>query len=253
MMKPPVPILLAALLSALLSSGAAQAAQLSVAVASNFTAPMRKIAAAFEKETGHSLVLSFGSTGKFYAQIVNGAPFEVLFAADEKTPLRLETEGHGVAGTRQTYAIGKLVLWSKQGGYVDDKGEVLRGGTFDRIALADPKLAPYGAAAMQALQALGLADALAGKFVQGENISQTFQFIASQNVPLGFVALSQVYADGRLTEGSAWQVPESLYEPIRQDALVLAKGKQNVAAHELMKFMKGMTASDIVRSYGYGR
>lgn len=253
MMKPPVPILLAALLSALLSSGAAQAAQLSVAVASNFTAPMRKIAAAFEKETGHSLVLSFGSTGKFYAQIVNGAPFEVLFAADEKTPLRLETEGHGVAGTRQTYAIGKLVLWSKQGGYVDDKGEVLRGGTFDRIALADPKLAPYGAAAMQALQALGLADALAGKFVQGENISQTFQFIASQNVPLGFVALSQVYADGRLTEGSAWQVPESLYEPIRQDALVLAKGKQNVAAHELMKFMKGMTASDIVRSYGYGQ
>lgn len=252
-MKPPVPILLAALLSALLSSAAAQAAQLSVAVASNFTAPMRKIAAAFEKETGHSLVLSFGSTGKFYAQIINGAPFEVLFAADDKTPLRLETEGHGVAGTRQTYAIGKLVLWSKQAGYVDDKGEVLRGGTFDRIALADAKLAPYGAAAMQALQALEFADTLAGKFVQGENISQTFQFVASRNVPLGFVALSQVYADGRLTEGSAWQVPESLYEPIRQDALILAKGKDNVAAHELMKFMKGATASNIVHSFGYGR
>lgn len=252
-MKPPVRVPLAALLTALLTSGATQAAQLSVAVASNFTAPMRKIAAAFEKETGHSLLLSFGSTGKFYAQIVNGAPFEVLFAADEKTPLRLETEGHGVAGTRQTYAIGKLVLWSRQAGYVDDKGEVLRGGTFDRIALADPRLAPYGAAAMQALQALGLADALAGKFVQGENISQTFQFVASRNVPLGFIALSQVYENGRMTEGSAWQVPESLYEPIRQDALILAKGKNNVVAHELMKFLKGMTASDIVRSYGYGQ
>ena len=129
--------------------GSLQAAELSVAVAANFTAPMQKIAKAFEKETGHTLALSFGSTGKFYAQIKNGAPFEVLFAADDETPARLEREGQGVEGTRFTYAIGKLVLWSKQPGLVDDKGEVLRTGSFDRIALADPKLAPYGAAAMQ--------------------------------------------------------------------------------------------------------
>ncbi|WP_068636699.1 molybdate ABC transporter substrate-binding protein [Thauera butanivorans] len=227
------------------------AADLSVAVAANFTAPMQKIAEVFEKDTGHKLVLSFGSTGKFYAQIKNGAPFEVLFAADDETPARLEREGDGVAGTRFTYAIGKLVLWSKQAGLVDDQGEVLRKGRFERIALADPRLAPYGAAAMQTLNKLGLADSLASKFVQGENIGQTYQFVATQNAPLGFVALSQVYADGRVTEGSAWIVPGELYEPIRQDVLVLAKGKDNAAAAALMDYMKGDTARDIIRSYGY--
>ncbi|WP_341650212.1 molybdate ABC transporter substrate-binding protein [Thauera humireducens] len=230
----------------------AHAAELSVAVAANFTAPMQKIAEAFEKETGHKLVLSYGSTVKFYAQIKNGAPFEVLFAADDETPARLEQEGQSVAGTRFTYAIGKLVLWSKQPGLVDEQGEVLRTGAFERIALADPKLAPYGAAAMQTLRKLGLADALGSKFVQGENIGQAYQFVATQNAPLGFVALSQVFAEGRLTEGSAWMVPETLYEPIRQDAIILARGKDNPAAPELMRYLRGDAAKAIIRSYGYG-
>ena len=242
----------AVLMAGLFLSAPLQAAELSVAVAANFTAPMQKIAAAFEKETGHKLALSFGSTGKFYAQIKNGAPFEVLFAADDETPARLEQEGQSVAGTRFTYAIGKLVLWSKQPGLVDDKGEVLRTGSFDRIALADPKLAPYGAAAMQTLNKLGLADTLRSKFVQGENIGQTYQFVATQNAPLGFVALSQVFVDGRVTEGSAWMVPETLHDPIRQDALILAKGKDNPAAPELVRYLKGETAKNIIRSYGYG-
>lgn len=228
------------------------AAELNVAVAANFTAPMQKIAAAFEKETGHKLALSFGSTGKFYAQIRNGAPFEVLFAADQETPARLEQEGLGVAGTRFTYATGKLVLWSKQPGLIDDKGEVLRTGSFERLALADPKLAPYGAAAMQTLNQLGLADALAGKLVQGESIGQAYQFVATRNAPLGFVALSQVYAEGRLTEGSAWMVPEALYTPIRQDALILAKGRDNAAAADLMRYLQGEAAQAVIRSYGYG-
>lgn len=242
----------AVLMAGLFLSAPLRAAELSVAVAANFTAPMQKIAAAFEKETGHKLALSFGSTGKFYAQIKNGAPFEVLFAADDETPARLEQEGQSVAGTRFTYAIGKLVLWSKQPGLVDDKGEVLRTGSFERIALADPKLAPYGAAAMQTLTQLGLADTLSSKFVQGENIGQTYQFVATQNAPLGFVALSQVYAEGRVTEGSAWMVPEALYEPIRQDALILARGKDNTAAAELMRYLQGDAAKAVIRSYGYG-
>ena len=247
-MKPVAAILIAGLFL----SAPLQAAELSVAVAANFTAPMQKIAAAFEKETGHKLALSFGSTGKFYAQIKNGAPFEVLFAADDETPARLEQEGQSVAGTRFTYAIGKLVLWSKQPGLVDGKGEVLRTGSFERIALADPKLAPYGAAAMQTLTQLGLADTLSSKFVQGENIGQAYQFVATQNAPLGFVALSQVYAEGRVTEGSAWMVAETLYEPIRQDALILAKGKDNTAAAELMRYLQGDAAKAVIRSYGYG-
>jgi len=247
-MKP----LVSVLMTGLFLCAPAHAAELSVAVAANFTAPMQNIAEAFEKETGHKLVLSYGSTGKFYAQIKNGAPFEVLFAADDETPARLEQEGRSVTGTRFTYAIGKLVLWSKQPGLVDEQGEVLRTGAFERIALADPKLAPYGAAAMQTLRKLGLADALGSKFVQGENIGQAYQFVATQNAPLGFVALSQVFAEGRLTEGSAWMVPETLYEPIRQDAIILARGKDNPAAPELMRYLRGDAAKAIIRSYGYG-
>ena len=247
-MKP----LAAVLIAGLFLSAPLQAAELRVAVAANFTAPMKKIAEAFEQETGHTLALSFGSTGKFYAQIKHGAPFEVLFAADDETPARLEREGEGVAGSRFTYAIGKLVLWSTQPGLVDDQGEVLRSGAFERIALADPKLAPYGAAALQTLNALGLADALARKFVQGENIGQTYQFVATRNAPLGFVALSQVFADGRVTEGSAWIVPQTLYAPIRQDALILARGKDNAAAAELMRYLQGEAAKAVIRAYGYG-
>ena len=166
-----------ALLAAATSSTRAE--DVNVAVAANFTAPMQKIAALFEKDTGHKAVLSFGATGKFFAQIQNGAPFQILVAADDTTPAKIERNGLGVSGTRFTYAVGKLVLWSKAPNFVDDKGEVLKTGKFDRLALADPKLAPYGAAAIEAMTKLGLVDQLRPRFVQGENISQTFQFIAT--------------------------------------------------------------------------
>jgi len=229
----------------------AQAAEVSVAVAANFTAPMQKIATAFEQDTGHKAILAFGSTGKFYAQIKNGAPFQALLAADDETPARLEREGLGVGGTRFTYAIGRLVLWSRQPGLVDDKGNVLRSGKVVRIALADPKLAPYGAAAVDVLNGLGLMPALAPKLVQGENIAQTYQFVATGNAELGFVALSQVFADGKLTQGSAWTVPVALHAPIRQDAVVLATGKDNAAAAALMAYLRTDKARAIIRSFGY--
>jgi len=229
----------------------AQAAEVSVAVAANFTAPMRKIAQTFEQETGHKAILSFGSTGNFYAQIRNGAPFEILLAADDETPIKIEKEGLGVAASRFTYAIGKLVLWSKQPGFVDDRGEILRSGKFQRIAVANPKLAPYGAAALETMTQLGVLQALQPKFVQGENIAQTFQFVATENAQLGFVALSQVMTDGRIAQGSAWTVPSSLHAPIRQDALLLVKGKDNPAATALMNFLQSDRSRLVMRSYGY--
>ena len=230
----------------------AHADEVAVAVASNFTAPMQKIAAEFAKDTGHKAELSFGATGKFYAQINHGAPFGVLLAADDTTPAKIASEGKGVAASRFTYAVGKLVLWSKQDGYVDAQGTVLKTGKFQHLAIANPKLAPYGLAAMQALDKLGLTAQVRPRIVQGENIGQTYQFAASGNAPLGFVALSQVFVDGRVTEGSAWMVPETLHDPIRQDALILAKGKDNPAAPELVRYLKGETAKNIIRSYGYG-
>jgi molybdate transport system substrate-binding protein len=231
--------------------GAAHAAEVSVAVAANFTAPMQKIAARFEQDTGHKAVLAFGSTGRFYAQIRNGAPFQVLLSADDETPARLEREGAGVAGSRFTYAIGRLVLWSSQPGLVDAQGAVLKSGQFDKLALADPKLAPYGAAAIEALGALGLLDALRPRFVQGENIAQAHQFVATGNASLGFVARSQVFADGRVTSGSAWVVPANLHTPIRQDALLLDKGRDNPAAAALLQYLRGDRARDVMRAYGY--
>jgi len=234
-------------------SASIQAAQVNVAVAANFTAPMKEISAQFEKDTGHKAALSFGATGKFYAQIKNGAPFQVLLAADAATPAKLENEGLGVAGTRFTYAIGKLALWSKQPGVVDAKGQVLHTEKFDRLALADPKLAPYGAAAVETLNKLGLIEALTPKVVTGENIAQTYQFVATENAQLGFVALSQVFADGKVTEGSAWIVPAEMHAPIRQDAVLLTAGNGNPAAKALMDFLRGEKAAGIIRSFGYER
>ena len=239
------------ILASSLVVASAHAAEVTVAVASNFTAPMQRIAAAFERDTGHKAVLAFGSTGKFYAQIRNGAPFHVLLAADDRTPERLEREGRGVSGTRFTYAVGKLVLWSRQPALVDDKGEVLSGGKFEHLALADPKLAPYGAAAVEVLNGLGLVASLAPKLVTGENIAQTYQFVATGNAELGFVAVSQVFADGRLSRGSVWRVPSGLYAPIRQDALILGAGKDNAAASALMAYLRGDEARAIIRSFGY--
>lgn len=235
----------------LLASSIALADEVQVAVAANFTAPMQKIAADFEQDTGHKAQLAFGATGKFYAQIKNGAPFEILLAADDTTPAKLEKEGAGVANSHFTYAVGKLVLWSAQAGYVDDQGEVLKKGDFKHVSIANPKLAPYGQAAIEALTALGLLDAVQPKFVQGENIAQTHQFVATGNAEMGFVALSQVMKDGKIATGSGWIVPAALHQPIRQDAVLLENGKGKPAAAALMTYLRGDKARAVIKSYGY--
>lgn len=242
----PNPLLLLLLLPLL-----ARADEVQVAVAANFTAPMQRLAAEFEKDTGHQARLAFGASGKFYAQIRHGAPFQVLLSADDETPARLEREGLAQPGSRFTYAIGKLALWSAKPGYVDDKGEVLKRGEFNKLALANPKLAPYGAAAMEVLGKLGVLGAAQPKFVLGENIAQTWQFVGTGNAELGFVALSQILKDGRLASGSAWIVPASLYTPIRQDAVILANGRGNAAAEALLKYLKGDKARALIKAYGY--
>lgn len=227
------------------------AAEVSVAVAANFTGPMEQIAPAFEQATGHKLLIAYGTVGKFYAQIHNGAPFEVLISADDETPIRLEKDGLAVATTRFTYATGKLVLWSAQPGYVDSKGEVLSKGSFQHLAIANPKVAVYGAAAMDVLRSLGLDNRLAPKIVLGENISQAHQFAATGSAELGFVALSQIFKDGRVTSGSSWMVPASLYPVLRQDAVLLTKGQGSPAAQALLDYLRSDAAKRVIKSYGY--
>ena len=222
-----------------------------MAVAANFTAPMQEIAALFAKETGHKAELSFGSTGKFYAQISNGAPFDVFLSADDKTAGRLVSDGKAVGTTLMPYALGSLVLWSPTVGMVDSEGKVLATGNFAHLAVANPKLAPYGAAAMQTLDKLGLTDKLQSKLVMGENIGQTYQFVHTGNAQLGFVALSQVMKDGKIPQGSAWRVPTEMHSPIRQDAVVLERGKDNPAAAALMQYLKSDAARTVIKSYGY--
>jgi molybdate transport system substrate-binding protein len=234
----------------------AKAEEVTVAVAANFTAPMQKIAQAFEQDTGHKALLAFGATGKFYAQIKNGAPFAVLLSADDETPARLEKEGVAIAGTRFTYAIGRLALWSKNPLLVDDKGQVLLSNatdknSFKKLAIADPKLAPYGAAAMEVLDRMGALDKVRPKLVQGDSIGQAFQFVMTENAELGFVALSQISIDGRITQGSAWVVPQNLYTPLKQDAVLLPLGKNSAAALALMKYMRTDRTQAIIRAYGY--
>lgn len=231
------------------ASAAAESAHL--AVAANFASTAKVLAEQFARETGHRLELSSGSTGKFYAQIKNGAPFDVFLSADEATPLRLENEKLAVGGSRFTYAVGRLVLWSAQPGLVDDKGEVLRKGAFKRMAIANPKLAPYGAAAQEALEKLGLWDVLRAKLVQGENIAQTFQFVSSGNAELGLVALSQIREAGRASSGSFWLVPASLHAPLRQDAVLLVRAERNSAARGFLESLRAAPARDLIRSCGY--
>ena len=239
------------LLAAALQAGPARADRVQVAVASNFSAPMQRLAAEFEKDTGHKAELSLGATGKFYAQIRNGAPFEVLLSADDETPARLAAETAAVPGSAFTYAIGRLVLWSAQPGFVDAQGAVLQLAGFRHLALANPKTAPYGTAAIETLTKLGLLDALRPKFVQGENIAQTQQFVASGNAELGFVALSQVWRDGALAEGSAWVVPAALHTPLRQDAVLLLPGRGKPAALALLSYLRSDKARALIRSFGY--
>ncbi|MBI2734578.1 MAG: molybdate ABC transporter substrate-binding protein [Aquabacterium sp.] len=231
--------------------GTALADEVQVAVAANFAGPFQKIAVGFAADTGHKAVSITGSTGKFYTQIKEGAPFEVLLAADDETPRKLEDEGLAVKGQRFTYAKGKLVLWSSKAGVVDDKGEVLRKGGFARLALANPKLAPYGAAGVEALKAMGLYDVVAPKIVQGDNIAQAYQFVSTGNADVGFVALSQVAQPDKPAVGSWWVVPAKLYAPILQDAALLKKGEGNAAAVVLLKYLKGEKAKAIIQSYGY--
>lgn len=228
------------------------AAEVRVAVASNFTGPMQALAVEFERASGDHVLVTAGATGKLAAQIENGAPFEVLLAADDTTPGKLATAGLAVPSTRFTYAIGKLVLYSARAGYVDDHGAILQRASFAHLAIANPKLAPYGAAAMSVLSALHLLDSLRPKLVQGENIAQTFQFVASENAELGFVALSQIIVAGSFRSGSYWVVPETLYAPLRQDAIELQPGVKNPSALALLAFLRSDHARAIIASYGYG-
>ena len=229
----------------------AGAENVSVAVAANFTTPMKAIAAEFEKDTGHSTQLSFASSGKFYAQIKNGAPFQVFLSADVKKPELLEQEGLAVSGSRFTYALGSLVLWSARPDLVDHNGDILRTDNFRHLAMANPKLAPYGLAARETLEKMGVWSELRDKLVIGENIAQTHQFVATGNAELGFVALSQVMKDGQLTGGSGWLVPSNFYSPIRQDAVLLINGKDNAAASALLNYLQSDKAAATIKSYGY--
>lgn len=227
------------------------AEELTVAVAANFTAAMKDIAAEFEEASGHRVRLAFGSSGKFYAQIKNGAPFQAFFSADTTKPAALEKDGLAVSGSRFTYAVGSLALWSADPALVDDRASVLKGGNFRKLALANPKLAPYGGAAVQVLRNLDLEETTRAKWVQGENIAQTFQFVATGNADLGFVALSQILRGGQVKAGSAWIVPGDLYSPICQDAVLLRRGADSKGAVEFLQFLRGDKARAIIESYGY--
>lgn len=226
------------------------AEQVLVAVAANFIPPFREIALEFEKSTGHQLQVAGGSSGNFYSQIKNGAPFDVFFSADRERPKRLEDEGLGVKDTRLTYAIGRLVLWSSNTDLIKGE-ETLRSKKFKRLAMANPKTAPYGLAAMQALQKLELWDTLQPHIIMGESIGQTMGFIESGNAQLGFVALSQTLDPKIKGQGSQWDIPTDLHEPINQDVILLAKGKDNPAAQALMEFIAGPQAKTIITRYGY--
>lgn len=231
----------------------ALADEVQVAVAANFTAAAQKIAASFEKDTGNTVKLSFGATGKFYAQITAGAPFDVLLAADDATPKKLVAEGKGIAETRRTYAIGKLVLWSADPALVDDKGDVLKSDKWKHLSVADPKLAPYGEAARETLEHLKLTDAVKSRLVTAENIGQAWQFVSTGNAELGFVALGQMQPpDGSKPAGSMWLVPDSDYTPIRQDMVVLSSTQAKAAATAFVDYLSGDKARAVIKAYGYG-
>lgn len=231
---------------------AARAEEIQVAVAANFTAPMHKIADEFEKETGHKPLLAFGTVGQFYAQIKNGAPFEALVSSDKETPDKLVRDGLALAAARYIYAVGKLVLWSATPGLVDSKGAILTSGAFQHLALANPKLAVYGAAGQEVLKKRGVWDAIQPKIVLAENITQAYQFVESGNAEIGFVALSQVIGpNGKIEKGSSWAPPADLYPPIKQDVILLAPGADKPAARALVDYLKTEKARAIIRAYGY--
>lgn len=227
------------------------ATELKVAVAANFAQTLKEISTVFEKDTGHKLAITQGSTGKLYAQISQGAPFEVFLSADDETPEKLITEGKAISGTRFTYAIGRLALWSPRPDLVDEGGQVLKTDKFRFLAIANARVAPYGRAAVQVMQKLGVLASIEPRVVQGESITQTFQFVSTGNAQLGFVALSQISENGKIKSGSAWIVPENLHEQLRQDALLLNPGKDSPAASALLNFLKSDKAKKIIASHGY--
>lgn len=230
----------------------ARADEVLVAVAANFAGPLQKIAEGFTAATGHVVRPSAGATGKFYTQIVaGGAPFEVLVSADDETPKKLIAEGQAVAGSNFTYAIGQLVLWSATPGLVDEQGAVLASGRFSKLAIANPRIAPYGAAGLEVIKARGLTEAITPKLVTADSIAQAHQFVASGNAELGFVALSQVALPGKPVTGSMWKVPHTLYGEIRQDAVLLKAGEKSAAARALLAWLKSAPARAVIASYGY--
>lgn len=235
-----------------LAAGLANAGDVQVAVAANFAGPLARLAEGFAAATGHTLKISAGATGRFATQIAAGAPYEVLLAADEETPRKLIADGLAARGTSFTYGVGKLVLWSAQPGLVDDQGAVLASGRFARLAIANPRIAPYGAAAIDVLKARGLHDAIAPKLVTAGSIAQASQFVATGNAELGFVALSQVMLPGKPVTGSYWVVPSRFYRELRQDAVLLKAGERNPAAAALLAYLKSEPARDVIRSFGYG-
>jgi molybdate transport system substrate-binding protein len=239
-----------ALFGAALALGAAPAlaADTQVAVAANFTEPAKEIAAAFKAKTGHTATLSFGSSGQFYTQIAHGAPYEVFLSADADRPKKAEGEGLAVAGTRYTYAFGRLVLYSKTPGLVDDKGAVLKSDKFAKLSIADPAAAPYGLAAVQTMQKLKVYDALAPRIVKGASITQAYQYVATGNAELGFVAQSQVIDE---QGGSRWLVPAADHAPIEQQAVLLKTGEKNPAARAFLIFLRSPAAVTIIKRYGY--
>ncbi|WP_168072298.1 molybdate ABC transporter substrate-binding protein [Caulobacter sp. SSI4214] len=244
------PMLIAAIVGvlSLALGGAALAGEIKVAVAANFTDAAKEIAARFKAKTGHEANLSFGSSGQFYTQIANGAPFEVFLSADAERPLKAEAEGLAVPGSRFTYATGRLVLYSKTPGLVDGKGAVLKTGKFEKLSIADPKTAPYGEAAVETLTKLKLYDALKPKIVQGSSITQAFQYVQTGAAELGFVALSQVINE---PGGSRWLIPAADHAPIDQQAVLLKTGEKSEAARAFLAFLKGPEAKAIIRRYGY--
>ena len=235
----------------LVLAGPTFAAETKVAVAANFSAPAREIAARFKARTGHDATMSFGASGQFYTQIAHGAPYEVFLSADRERPERAEAEGLAAPGSRFTYAMGRLVLFSKTPGLVDGRAAVLTSGRFEKIAIADPRIAPYGAAAIETMRARGVYGALRPKIVQGTSITQAYQFVDTGAAELGFVALSQVYKDGQVSSGSAWIVPEAMYDPIKQDAVMLKQGANNPAAVALVEYLQSAEAARVIESFGY--
>jgi molybdate transport system substrate-binding protein len=224
----------------------AEADELRVAVATNFAGTARILGRQFEAETGHDAIFVFGSTGKHYAQILHGAPFDVFLAADAKRPGLLEAHKKIVAGSRFTYAVGRIGLWSADEQLVDPQGLVLGQRHFRRLSIADPELAPYGRAAREALIALGHWNDLEARIVRGKNIGQAFQFVSTRNAELGIVAVSQLTAHDR---GSAWIIPDSLYAPIEQQAVLL---HDRPIGHAFLEFLNSSAARTVIRANGYG-